>query len=284
MTRRGAVAWCLYDWAYSAFNTVVVSFVIATYFVRAVASDPAIGTAAGAGAQAAAGLLIAVTAAPLGAIADRSGQRRQMLAGFTAAMVALTAALWFVRPEQASAPLALILVAAATVSFEIATVFYNALLPEVAPAGHIGRVSGLAWGLGYVGGLVCLALCLVLLVNPDPPLFGLSRHAAEPVRATALLAAAWIALFSWPVLVFVPDPARRMAWRPAMREGLAALAATIRSAARDRSLGGFLVARMLYTDGLTALFAFGGIFAAGTFGMGARQVLLLGIALNATSG
>ncbi len=283
--KRGAVlAWCLYDWAYSAFNTVVVTFVIATYFVRAVASDPATGTAQWAAAQTVAGLVIAVCAAPLGAIADRGGRRRMMLAGFTGAMAALTACLWFVRPERAFALLALALVTGATIAYEIATVFYNAMLPEIAPPGRTGRVSGLAWGLGYVGGLACLALCLVLLVNPDPPLFGLSRIGAEPVRATALLAAAWIALFSWPVLLLAPNEGRRLGWARSVREGLAALAVTIRAAARDRGLRGFLLARMLYTDGLTALFAFGAIFAAGTFRMGAQEVLVLGIALNVSAG
>ena len=277
-------AWCLYDWAYSAFNTIVSTFVIATYFVRAVARDPASGTAEWAAAQAIAGLVIALAAAPLGAVADRGGRRRALLAGSTAIMVLATGALWFIRPTPADAIWALLLVGVATVAYEIATVFYNAMLPDVAPPGRLGRISGLAWGFGYVGGLTCLGLCLVLLITPHPPLFGLDPRQAEPVRAAALLAAGWLALFGWPVLLAVPQPSVRLSWRAAVRSGLTALLASIRRAARQPGLLRFLFARMLYTDGLTTLFAFGGIYAAGTFGMDARGVLLLGIGLNVTAG
>ncbi len=277
-------AWCLYDWAYSAFNTVVVTFVIPTYFVRAVAPDPVTGTAAWAGAQTVAGLVIAVVAAPLGALADAGGRRRALLGACTGAMALLTAALWFVRPRAQDATLALILVAAATVAFEMATVFYNAMLPDIATPDRLGRVSGLAWAAGYAGGLVCLSLCLWALIAPDPPCFGLSRAAAEPVRATALLASGWIALFSWPLLVFGPRELPRLPWRAAAVRSRAMLGDAVRRVVRNRSLRRFLLARMLYTDGLTALFAFGGIYASGSFGMDARQVLLLGIALNVTAG
>ncbi len=277
-------AWCLYDWAYSAFNTVVSTFVIATYFVQAVAPDPATGTAQWAATQAIAGLLIAVLAAPLGLIADRSGGRRRLLGGFTAVMVLATAGLWFVRPDPRDTLLALLLVGTATVAYEIATVLYNAMLPEVAASERLGLVSGLAWGSGYIGGLVGLSLCLVLLINPNHALFGLDRSHAEHVRATALFAAAWIALFGWPVLIAVPDPPSRAGAWQAVRGGLAELGRTLRAARAQPGLLRFLVARMLYADGMTTLFAFGAIFAAGTFGMDTRQVLLLGIGLNVTAG
>lgn len=274
MQRAAMLAWWLYDWACSAFNTVVVTFVFAAYFVRAVAAHPVQGTAGWAAAQTVAGLVIAVASAPLGTLADRGGRRRSMLAGFTATAVLCTAALWFVRPHPYAVPLALVLVAIATIAVEFAFVFYNAMLPDIAPPGRIGRVSGIGWGLGYAGGLICLALCLTLLIDPKPPLFGLSSDEAQPVRATTLFAAAWIALFAWPVVLLGPSQERprgrpaRMHWR----------------ALRDAGVVRFLLARMLYTDGLTTLFAFGGIFAAGTFGMDARQTLLLGIALNLTAG
>ncbi len=260
-----------------------MTFVFATYFVRAVAPDPITGTAAWAGAQTAAGLAIALLAAPLGAVADRGGHGRIMLAGCVAVLVGCTAGLWFVKPNAADTARALWLAGAATVAFEIGFVFYNAMLPSVAAPGRIGRVSGIGWACGYAGGIVCLGLCLALLIDPHPPLFGLAAARAQPVRATALFAAAWIALFAWPALVFIPSPPRR-GWRVALREGTGALVAALRAAAADPVLRRFLLARMLYTDGLTTLFAFGGIFAAGSFGMGAREVLLLGIALNVTAG
>ncbi|MBV9654923.1 MAG: MFS transporter [Acetobacteraceae bacterium] len=278
------MAWCLYDWAYGAFTVVVSTFVFATYFVRAVAADPATGTAQWAAAQTGAGLLVAVLAAPLGAIADLSGRKRSLLALFTAIMSLATIALWFVRPVVSDVSLALSLVAVATVAYELATVFYNAMLPDVASPARLGRVSGLGWSLGYGGGLSCLLICLVFLIGRHPPPFGLDPASAEPVRAAAVLAGVWIALFGWPVLVFVPDRGERRPWGQSLRNGLADLRRVMREAAADPALLRFLLARMIYTDGLTTLFVFGGIYAAGQFGMDARGTLLLGILLNVSAG
>ncbi len=283
----GAVAigaWILYDWAYGAFNTIVTTFVFATYFTQAVAPDPARGAALWAGMQAAAGVAIALLSVPLGAIADRGGRRRAMLAAATAVMVACTLALWTVHPRVAHVPRALWLAGAATVAYEVATVFYNAMLPGLATPGRMGRLSMLGWGAGYAGGLACLGLALVLLVSPRPPLFGLDVAEAEPVRATALLAGFWLALFTWPAMVFVPEAARRTAWRVALREGLAEMRAVWRAAWREPALRRYLLARLLFMDGLTTLFAFGGIYAAGQFGLTAEQVLIFGIALNVAAG
>ena len=285
--RAGAVAiaaWVLYDWAYGAFTTVVTTFVFATYFTQAVAPDPARGAALWAGMQAAAGVAIALLSVPLGAVADRGGRRRAMLAGATALMVACTLGLWTVHPRVADVPRALWLAGTATVAFEVATVFYNAMLPDLVAPQRMGRLSMLGWGAGYAGGLACLGLSLVLLVFPRPPLFGLDAAQAEPVRATALLAGAWLALFAWPASVFVPEAARRTAWRVALREGLAEVRSVWRAAWRAPALRRFLLARLLFMDGLTTLFAFGGIYAAGQFGLTPAQVLLFGIALNVAAG
>ncbi len=277
------LAWIAYDWAFSAFNTVVVTFVIATYFVQAVAPDPATGTAQWAATQAIAGVVIALLAAPLGVLADLGGHRRVLLIGFTLGLAVCTALLWFVRPGPSDAMLALLLVGAATVCSEITNVFYNAMLPELAPPARIGRLSGLAWGAGYIGGIVCLGACLFLLIEPRPPLFGLDAAAAEPVRATAVFAGAWIFVFSLPLLATAGGTGG-LPWRTALSRGMAGLGATLRDAMADRALVRFLLARMLYTDGLTTLFAFGAIYAAGQFHMDTRSVLLLGILLNLTGG
>lgn len=282
--RRAVAAWVLYDWAYGAFTTVVSTFVFATYFTRAVAPDPADGAALWAAGQAVAGAVIAVLAVPLGAVADRGGRRRAMLAGATAVMVLATLGLWFVRPVPGDVALGLGLAGVATVAFEVATVFYNAMLPELAAPGRLGRLSMLAWGAGYAGGLCCLALCLVLLVSPAVPPFGLDRAQAEPVRACAVLAGIWLALFAWPCAVFVPEAGRRRPWAVAAREGLAGLRGVLGDVGRVAPLRRFLLARLFYMDGLTTLFAFGGIYAAGQFGLDAQAVLVFGIALNVSAG
>lgn len=275
-------SWVLYDWSYGAFSTVVSTFVFATYITEAVARTPASGASAWAGAQAICGLVIAVLAVPLGAVADRGGRRRMMLAVCTSIMVAATLALWTVRPHGGDLLRALCLVVVATVAFEIATVFYNAMLPGLAPPGRLGRLSMLAWGAGYAGGLCCLFVCLLLLNYASA--LGLDRARFHHVRACAVLAGVWIAAFGWPVVAFVPETVSRRSWRVAIGLGVADLRRTWGYAVTQPGLRAFLLARAFYTDGLIALFAFGGIYAAGRFGLDAAGVLMFGIRLLIAAG
>jgi MFS transporter, UMF1 family len=282
---RKALAWAFYDWANSAFPTVVSTFVIAAYFAQGIAADPATGQAQWGWMQAAAALVIAVLSPILGAVADAGGRRRAMLAAFTLITAVATAMIWFAKPDPAWTLYALACVGVATIGFEIGTVFYNSMLPEVAPRERIGRVSGLAWGLGYAGGLACLGVALVLLVQPNPSPLGLDRGQAEHVRATALLVAAWLLVFSIPVLVVLPDPpGRRPPWSEAAARGVADIRALVRSLPQRPTLLRFMLARLFYTDGLNTLFAFGAIFAAGVFGMSFEQILVFGIAMNVAAG
>jgi UMF1 family MFS transporter len=284
MTRQ-AWAWALYDWANSAFPTVVSTFVIAAYFTKGIAPDPVTGQAQWGWMQTVAGIAIALLSPALGAVADAGGRRRLMLGLCTAVMVLATAGIWFAEPRPEDALWALACVGLATIAFELGTVFYNSLLPEVAAPAQIGRVSGLAWGLGYAGGLVCLVIALVLLVQPKPPLLGLDAASAEPVRATALLTAAWVAAFAWPVLAFLPGSrGPKPGWWEAARGGMAEIIRLLRSLPRNPVMARFLVARLFYTDGLNTLFAFGAIYAAGVFGMSFEEILIFGIALNLTAG
>ncbi len=275
-------SWVLYDWSYGAFSTVVSTFVVATYVTQAVAQNPASGASAWAGAQAVAGLVIAILAVPLGAVADRGGRRRLMLAICTSIMVAATLALWTVRPHAGDLVRALSLVVVGTVAFEIATVFYNAMLPGLARPGRLGRLSMLAWGAGYAGGLCCLSLCLLLLSHAGA--LGLDRVRFHHVRACAVVAGLWIAAFGWPVVVFVPEATSRRPWGAAIRGGIADLCRTWAYAITQPGLRTFLLARTFYTDGLIALFAFGGIYAAGRFGLDAAGVMMFGIRLTIAAG
>ena len=285
LDKRAIAAWCLYDWANSAFPAVITTFVFATYFTQAVAPDPVTGTTQWGHALAVAGFVIAVLSPVLGSIADYTGRQKLWLALLSAFTVGVIAMLWLVKPSPASVPLALVGIALATIGFEIATVFYNALLPSVAPPDYTGRVSGWAWGLGYVGGIVCLGLLLVLFVQADTPLFGLDKASAEHVRIAGPFSALWFVVFALPLFLFVPEPSvERLSLLAAARKGVADLGHTIATLRQHRNIGWFLLANMVYTDGLTTLFAFGGVYAAGTFGMKLDEVIVFGIALNVTAG
>lgn len=284
-SRAALAAWCGYDWANSGFPTVITTFVFAAYFTKAVAVDDVTGTSQWAYAMSASALLLALSSPVLGAIADSAGRRKPWVAAFTLAAIAATAMLWFARPEPAFVIWVLVFAAMANYSFEMAGVFYNAMLPALAPPAILGRISGWGWGLGYAGGLVCLVVALFVLIQPQPPLFGLDKEAAEPVRATALLVAIWFAAFSLPFFALTPDaPSTGVKPMAAVRQGLASIAGTFRRVREFRPIVIFLISHMVYTDGLNTLFTVGGIYAAVTFGMDFNELLLFGIAMNVTAG
>lgn len=283
---RAVYAWAFYDWANSAFPTVVSTFVIAAYFAQGIAANPTEGQAQWGWMQSLAGLAIALLSPVLGAVADAGGRRRLMLFYCTLGTAIATAGLWWARPDPSYVLWALLCAGLGTIAFEVGTVFYNSMLTQVTTPDRYGRVSGLAWGLGYVGGLSCLALSLVLFVRPDPSPFGLDRGQAEHVRAIALLVAAWTLAFGWPLLLAVPDPprAQRPPWTVAARAGLAEVRALLRTLTWRTPLARFLAARLFYTDALNTLFAFGAIYAAGVFAFTVEETLLFGIAINVTAG
>lgn len=284
-SRRAIVAWCLYDWANSAFPTVIITFVFAAYFTKAVAVDVETGTGQWALAMSLSGLGVALCAPFLGAIADRSGRRKPWILLFTAFSISAGAALWTVAPDQAFVARALILAGLANWAFELGQAFYNSMLPDLAPKPLLGRVSGWAWAAGYAGGLACLAVCLVVFVQPDPPRFGLDPATAEQIRITGPFVAVWYLAFAWPLFLFTPDrPSSGLAPLTAMRQGIVQLVSTLKAARRYGNIFRYLIARMIYIDGLNTLFAFGGIYAAGSFGMDFKEILLFGVLLNVTAG
>lgn len=277
------VAWAMFDWATSPFAAIVVTFVIPAYFAQAVVGDEVRGTQLWGWMMGASGLVLALLAPIAGAFADAGRRRRPWVATLIAIGVAATAALWLVQPRTEDIVLALLLVALANVAVELAFVVVNAMLPDLAPAARMGRWSGWAWGLGYVAGILVLALLLFGLIWREPPPFGLDPAMAEPVRAAGPLVAVWLGLFSLPLLFLYrerPGPVRSRV----VAEGLRRLAAVPRTLRAHPLITRFLVARLLYNEGLNTLFAFGGLFAAGTFGLGFEEVLIFGIVLNVTAG
>ena len=224
-----------------------------------------------------------------GAIADHGGRRKPWIGAFTVLCIAASALLWLARPDAGFVMLALVLVGIGNFAFEMGMVFYNAMLPGLAPKGRMGRLSGWGWGLGYAGGLACLVVALVALVEAEVPLFGLDKDEAEHLRATGPLVAVWMAVFAVPFFLWTPD--RKGSLSPggvsaleAVRRGIRTLIETLRRVREYASIWRYLLARMIYTDGLNTLFAFGGIYAVGTFGMDFSELIVFGIAMNVTAG
>ncbi|HRP07078.1 MAG TPA: MFS transporter [Gemmatimonadales bacterium] len=277
-------SWALFDWANSAFTTLVVTFIYATYFTRSFDPDPELAAAWWGRAVSISAIVIALLSPVLGAAADRAGARKRFLLITTLVCVAGSAVLAFVVPGTPNAVItALVAFAVANIAFELGNVFYNSFLPEIASPERIGRISGYGWALGYAGGLACMAIALVGFVQPEVPWFGLSKESGWNIRATNLLVAGWFLVFALPLFRNVPEQ-QLGAVRLAPGEAFRALASTFRELRRYGEVFKFLLARLVYNDGLVTIFAFGGIYAANTFGLSFSQVLMFGVALNVAAG
>lgn len=290
--KRAIAGWVLFDWAAQPYYTLITTFVYAPFFASAVAASPVEGQAMWGFATSAAGICIAILSPILGAIADASGRRKPWIAGFGLCLMLGSALLWFGRPgEAATVFLVLYAYVLATIGAEFATVFNNSMMPRLVPPHEIGQLSGFGWAVGYIGGLASLVLTLGFLAgNPETgktilgftPLFGLDPASREGDRAAGPLTAMWFLVFVIPMFLFTPDLSARMPMLQAVRTGVANLVGTFREARANRNIFTFLAANMIYSDGLVALFAFGGIYAAGVFGWTTIEIGLFGIFLTIT--
>lgn len=287
--RAAVISWIFFDWAAQPYFTLITTFVFAPYFAGFVAPDAASGQALWGLATAAAGLMIALMSPVLGAIADASGRRKPWIAGFGALLVIGSSLMWFGKPGDPDIIPLLLAYAIASVGAEFATVFNNAMMPTLVPPHRIGRLSGTGWATGYVGGILSLILVLGLLAaNPETgrtlfglmPLFGLDPVTHQGDRITGPLTAIWFIIFVLPMFLLTPDYPAKLPVRAALREGLLELRQTLGELPRQKSMATFLLANMIYTDGLVSLFAFGGIYAAGTFGWQTIQIGTFGIILT----
>lgn len=279
---RARIGWAFYDWANSPYTTLVVTFVFPAYFASAVVGDPVRGQELWGYAMGLSGLLVALTAPVLGAVADAAGRRKPWIAVFTLLCALGAAGLWFVAPSAAWIPLALVLVVVGNWGYEAAGVFYNAMLPGLAPPQALGRLSGWAWGFGYAGGLAALVLALAVFVMPAAPL--LPKADAANIRALGPLTALWLGLFSLPLFLWVPDHGQGVPVGGRLRAALASLGRSLRELRGMGPVGRFLLANMLYGDGLSTLFAMGGVYVAGAYGFSLTEVLSFGVLLNVTAG
>jgi UMF1 family MFS transporter len=179
----------------------------------------------------------------------------------------------------------------ATVAAEFTTVFINSIMPSLVPSDQIGRLSGIGWGVGYLGGLVSLVLMAgLIVVNPSTgktllglqPILPLDTATREGDRLVGPFSAIWYLLFMIPFFVFVPDRRAVPAANAGSRSAFAELWSTLRELPQHRDMLIFLIARAIYIDGLSAIFTFGGIYGASVFGWQAFELGLFGIILTLT--
>lgn len=287
MNRKLLISWSAYDWANSAINTIVFTFVFSIYFARSIFGDEVQGSAAWSFAQGCAGVIVALLAPFVGATIDRYGPRKPILKMLTILCVGLVTSLYFMEPSRTFVLPALILGAALTVCFELVQNVYSTTLPLVAPPDKIGLVSGIGWGAGYVGSILSLSIALFAFIGlgDSGGLLGITKDNALHVRSTLFLVGLWFTLFAIPFFVFCPDaPRSGRTLSSSFKDGFADLARTLRHAGQFPNLIKFLIAAAIYRDGLVTLFAIGGLYAAGTLGMNFSEVMIFAIAINIASG
>jgi UMF1 family MFS transporter len=278
ITRGHVTAWALYDFGSSAFNTLIVTFIFNRFFTDVIAGDPIAGTILWGHTLNLSAVAVAVLMPVLGAIADYSGHKRRLLVVFSLQAVVFTGCLFVMGPGDAWQ--AALVFGIANVGFEAANVFYNAFLPEVSTPRTIGRVSGYGYFLGYVGGLICLALGLGMIRGWVPDIDYLH------IRSTILLVAVWYLLFSLPLFFGVPEraPRRTASLTSYVRIGFGRLTQTLAHLRTLRDATWLLVAHMLYNDGLVTLIAMASIYAGAVLGMSLEEVLSVAIVLNVAAG
>ena len=292
VAKRGIVSWMFYDWAAQPFFTVVLTFIFAPYFVSRLVDDPVMGQAAWGYTVTISGIVIALLSPVLGSIADASGSRKKWIGCFAVVQISALSLLWFAAPGSALW-LPMLCVILASIAAEFSIVFNDSMMPRLVSKADVGRISNTAWGLGYAGGLVALFIVLLLLAGSPTtgktligltPLLGLDPALGEDARITGPLAAVWYLIFIIPMFLFTPDTKSSLSLSNAVKTGLHELVGTLKELKQRSAILKFLVARMLYQDGVNGLLALGGVFAAGMFGwktveMGVYGILLLVVAI-----
>ena len=281
--KKTVFCWSLYDFANQPFTTLVITFIYGTFFTTVLADNEITGTILWSRGISLTGIIVALLSPIMGALADRGGYRKFYLIFWTWVCIICSFLLWY--PNVGQVTFALTLFIIANVGFEMGGVFCNAFLPDIAPKDKIGRVSGYGWSFGYVGGLLSLILALVFFIFPEVPLFDLDKTTHEHIRATNVMVAIWFAIFSIPTFLFVKQDSKKgVGVKQVLIESFDQLKNTFIQIRKYKEITKFLLARLIYNDGLITIFAFGGIYAAGTFGFSMQEIMIFAIVLNVSAG
>lgn len=271
MLKINALRYSLYDFANSAFTTVIITFVFSNYFANSIVQDTVKGQAYWGWAISVSGLGIALSGPFLGRWADQKHLSSLILKMSTYLCIVFTASLWFAKPSTEYIIFTLVLVGCANYFYELSSVFYNAFLIHSADQPHLGKVSGFAFALGYLGGIITLILSIFFLIQSETLT---SLDHGINVRACAIFVALWFLLFSYPLFSKIQLPKtqtqlnqsrslKTLLWK----EGLTRTSR-------------FLLARLLYADGLNTIFVMGGIFAVGVFQLSLNELLMMSVLMN----
>ena len=272
--------WAFYDFANSAFPTALAGVIFSVYFVQVVVGREGMpfgdghisGSSVWGYLVSVSMLLVAVSAPVLGAIADLKGSRKRFLFLFCYAGVVATTFLFLVGPGDIWLAIVFFLLSSACLEWSLT--FYNSFLPQITTRQQLGRISGFGWALGYVGGVLCLILTMAMIRWPG--WFGIPDSDYLPVRATVLLVALWWGLFSIPTFLWLEERFSGRELAPGtnyLRVGFKRLAHTLRKIHQFRELGKFLIAFLIYNDGVQTVIVMAAIFGAEVLQMSQDELI-----------
>jgi len=271
----------LYDFANSAFTTIIITFIFATYFAKQIAPNPILGQSYWGWTIGITGFLVAVIGPIIGSFADKRNRIVFFIRCFSLLCIFFTALLWFSKPYESYLLYTLIIVGIANLFYELSLIFYNSLLKNITTDKNLGKSSGFGFALGYIGGIVILIISIKLFIDTNNLPFGLTKEDSENVRSIALLVSIWFLLFSTPFLFFIIKDSKKKI-KTISSSNLIDLKNLIWKG-KVSTLGKFLIARMLYADGLNAIIVMGGIFAVGVFNLEIKELLKLSVLMNITA-
>ena len=266
----------LFDWANSPYSTIIITFIFSSYFVNVIAENKVEGTSLWGWTIALSGIFITLLSPVFGILADaRKKLSKTIIVLSTLIVCSGSFLLWFSMPSVNFIFYTLIIIFFTNTFFEFSQVFYNARLLDFKSKMALGKFSGIAWGSGYIGGIMCLLLVLILLILPEYNLLGLNKEKYEHIRFCGVIVCFWYLIFSIPFLINYDHQNFDKKKLP-----FAKVFKVLFKTIKEKNKFNFLVARMFYTDGLITLFSFGGIYASGVFNFSFYEIIYFGIALN----
>lgn len=269
--KKEVISWSLYDFANQPFTTIIVTFVYGAFFTSVIASDENTGTFLWTLGISITAIIVALLSPILGALADKGGYRKFFLILFTWICAIFSILLYF--PKSGDVFFAISLFVIANIAFEMGTVFCNSYLSDLSDEKNIGKISGFAWGIGFVGGLIALFLSLSL--------FELN---SVGIRKINILVGVWFLIFSLPTFLFVKDRKKEKLTKKHFADSFSSIKTTFKEVVKYRIIMRFLIARLFFNDGLITIFSLGGIYAVDTLDFSFDEVMKLGIVLNITAG
>jgi len=272
----------LYDFANSAFTTIIITFIFATYFAKQIAPNPVLGQSYWGWTIGITGFLVAIFGPIAGSFADKKNRIVFFIRCFSLLCILFTALLWFAKPSQSYLLYTLVIVGIANFFYELSLIFYNSLLKDISTSKNLGKSSGFGFALGYIGGIIILLISIKLFIDNDSLPFGLTKEESQNIRAIALLVSIWFLIFSIPFLFFVIIKETKKKITKSVSSNFTDLKKLVWNR-RFSVLGKFLIARMLYADGLNAIIVMGGIFAVGVFNLEIKELLKLSVIMNTTA-